>query len=55
MEKIRNEDFGEQVRAYELTDNELEPISGGNADDGPWCGTKPPGWHPPILGPHKVS
>ena len=55
MDKITNEDVAEQVHADELTENELAHISGGNIDDGPWCGTKPPGWHPPILGPHKVS
>jgi bacteriocin-like protein len=55
MEKIKNEVVGEQVRAVELTENELAHISGGYDDGAPWCGTHPPGWHPPILGPHKVS
>jgi len=51
MEKIRNEKVGEHVRADELTENELTQISGGGIEDGPWCGTHPPGWHPPVFGP----
>jgi hypothetical protein len=52
MDKIRNEDIGEQTRKpIELTEDELALASGGNADDGPWCGTKPPGWSP-VTGPH---
>jgi bacteriocin-like protein len=54
MEKIRNEDVGVQVRADELTEAELAHISGGGIEDGPWCGTHPPGWHPPVVGPHNA-
>jgi hypothetical protein len=47
MDKIRNEETGEQMRKpIELTEDELAYASGGNADDVPWCGTHPPGWHP---------
>jgi bacteriocin-like protein len=38
----------------ELDEAELAQVSGGagagllaGIDDAPWCGTKPPGWHPP--------
>ena len=55
MDKIRNEETGEQMRKpIELTEDELAYVSGGNADDGPWCGTHSPGWHPPVLGPHAA-
>jgi len=55
IEKLNNETMGEQVcMPTELTDNELSYISGGIVDDGSgnigWCGTKPPGWHPPVVG-----
>jgi bacteriocin-like protein len=54
IEKLNNETMGEQAcMPAELTDNELSNISGGIADDGlgqvDWCGTKRPGWHPPVV------
>jgi hypothetical protein len=55
MDQIRNKDIGKQTRKpIELTEDELAYASGGTGtvDDGPWCGTHPPGWHPPVLGPH---
>jgi len=53
MEKIRNEDIGAPVRA--LTESELAQVAGGVYDDGaPWCGTHPPGWHPPVFGPQAA-
>ena len=41
-------------KPIELTEAELAHASGGNADDGPWCGTHAPGWHPPVLGSHAA-
>jgi bacteriocin-like protein len=54
IEKLNNETMGEQVfMSTELTDHELSHISGGIVDDGTgqvgWCGTKPPGSHPPVV------
>jgi bacteriocin-like protein len=55
IEKLNNnETMVEQARARaELTESELSQISGGIVDDGSgnigWCGTKPPGWHPPVV------
>ncbi|CCE01684.1 hypothetical protein [Bradyrhizobium sp. STM 3809] len=51
IEKLNSETTGEQVcTPTELTEAELVQISGGIVDNGsgdvPWCGTKPPGWHP---------
>jgi len=53
-EKLNSETKGEQVcTPAELTENDLAQISGGIVDDGSgnigWCGTKPPGWHPPVF------
>jgi bacteriocin-like protein len=54
IEKLSSETKGEQVcTPAELTENDLAQISGGMVDDGlgnsGWCGTKPPGWHPPVV------
>lgn len=54
IEKLNNETMSEQARMpAELTDNELAFVAGGIVDDGlgniGFCGTKPPGWHPPVL------
>ena len=43
----------QKTQAYkptELTANELAHVVGGDLD-GDWCGTKYPGWHPPVPGP----
>ena len=57
IEKLNGETKGEQVcTPTELTENALAQISGGIVDDGlgniGFCGTKPPGWHPPVLVHH---
>ena len=53
IEKLNNETMDEQAcTPTELTEKELSHISGGYGDDGTgidWCGTKPPGWHPPVV------
>jgi hypothetical protein len=54
IEKLNNESMSEQpCTTAELTDNELAYVAGGIVDDGTgqtgFCGTKPPGWHPPVL------
>jgi bacteriocin-like protein len=54
IEKLNNETVVEQsCMLTELTENELSHISGGILDDGTgqvgWCGTKPPGSHPPVV------
>jgi hypothetical protein len=30
-------------------------VEGGYDDGLPRCGFHPPGWHPPVLGPHPLS
>jgi hypothetical protein len=42
-----------QPQADEPALTEVEPaalatITGGWSDEPPWCGTHPPGWHPPL-------
>jgi hypothetical protein len=53
IEKL-NKSMSELARTpAELTDAELAFVAGGIVDDGSgqvgFCGTKPPGWHPPVL------
>jgi len=54
IEKLNSKTKGEQVcTPTELTETELAHISAGIVDNGfgdvPWCGTKPPGWHPGLV------
>jgi bacteriocin-like protein len=53
MDTIRNEEGEQSRKPIELTEDELAHTSGGTGtvDDGPWCGTHSPGWHPPLPGP----
>jgi hypothetical protein len=50
IEKLNNETMDKQAcTPTELTEMDLSHVLGGFGDGiDDWCGTKVPGWHPPV-------